>query len=117
MLFDSAAAADALEDLLEHERRLILSGHIGDLARSSREKEQLIARLAGANDGVTLARVRRLSERNQTLLTAAARGLKAARTRIANIAAGGTPMRTYDADGAARTLTDAKQKPGINHRA
>ena len=44
-LFNLTAAADALEDHLDHERKMILSGQIDGLLRASGEKERLLARL------------------------------------------------------------------------
>jgi flagellar biosynthesis/type III secretory pathway chaperone len=117
MLFDTSAATDALEDLLDHERRMILAGQIDDLARGTRQKEQLISRLSNLRDDRALARVRAKAERNQALLAAAARGLKAARARIGQIASGGAPLRTYGCDGAATDLGPGQPKPGVNRRA
>jgi len=117
MLFDVPSAAQALEDLLDHERSMILEGKITDLARGARQKEHLLLRLAASVDDTALGRIRRKAERNQALLAAAARGLKAARNRIGKIATGNAPMRTYGADGTARDIGSRPAQPGVNHRA
>jgi hypothetical protein len=116
MLFDVTTAALALEDLLDLERRLILAGTIGDLARTNRQKTPLLLQLAGSPDPKTLARLRTKAARNQELLQAALRGLEAAKTRIARLSLGGAPLRTYGPDGAAADLRHAQPKSGINHR-
>lgn len=117
MLFDMAAASQALEDLLDHERQMILSGKIGDFAGMSRNKEQLAARLPKVADAGALERIRHKAERNQALLAAAAQGLKTARERVGEISAGGRPLRTYGADGSAQEMGRQSKKDGINHRA
>ena len=117
MLFDLNTAAEALDDLLEQERRMILDGRIEGLTGTNQHKEQLVRRLADQTDVPALNHLRRKVERNQTLLAAAARGLKAARGQLAAIKGEKPPMRTYGADGAARNLPGDKQKPGGNHRA
>lgn len=117
MLFDLATATEALEDLLDHERRMILAGEIEGLAHGAQHKERLLARLAGATDGPALARIRRKAERNQALLAAAARGLKAARAQIGRIADSEPHARTYDSGGSTRDIAPATPPRGINHRA
>jgi hypothetical protein len=117
MLFDLATATDALEDLLDFERRLILDGKLDGLARTSRQKAQLLARVSAAPDTAPLERIRGKAERNQELLRAALLGLEAAKRRIATLAQEDVPLRTYGADGAAADLGKAGPKPGINHRA
>jgi len=115
-LFDLTAAADALEDHLDHERRLILSGQIDGLLRASAEKERLLARLPASGDTrETLERLRRKAERNQQLLHAAARGLKSAVRRVEAMKAPAASLRTYAADGAAADLAHARG--GVNRQA
>lgn len=117
MLFDIGSAADALEDLLDLERRMILDGKLDGLARATPQKSQLIARLAGATDAILLQRLRQKAERNQELLRAATRGLAAAKTQLARMSESGAPLRTYGPDGSARDLGRSEPIEGINHRA
>lgn len=117
MLFDVTSAAQTLEDLLDHERRMILSGKVAELERFTHQKERLVSRLAQLSDVGALTRIRRKAERNQALLSAAASGLRAARDKVGEIGAGSAPMRTYGADGAAREIVRTRKKDGINHRA
>jgi len=115
-LFDLTAAADALEDHLDHERRLILSGQIDGLLRASAEKERLLGRLPGAGDNAEVfTRLRKKAERNQQLLAAAARGLKSAARRIEGLNTSATSLRTYGRDGAAADLTNTRG--GVNRQA
>ena len=115
-LFNLSAAADALEDHLDHERKMILSGQIESLLRVTAEKERLLGRLprAGDNDEV-IQRLRRKAERNQQLLLAAARGMKSAARRIDSLRKVETGLRTYGRDGAAATLVTARG--GVNRQA
>ncbi|PIE08363.1 MAG: hypothetical protein CSA74_02650 [Rhodobacterales bacterium] len=109
------AAADALEDHLDRERKLILAGEIDGLLRASAEKERLLARLPGSGDNAeTFARLRRKADRNQQLLLAAARGLKAAAKRMETLKTPATGLRTYGRDGAAATLGNSRR--GVNHQ-
>lgn len=117
MLFDTPSAVDALEDLLDHERRMILAGKLADVALNAHKKELLLTRLAVTDGSETLDRVRRKAQRNQALLEAAARGLKAARDRLEALVAVPPQTRTYGADGKARDLAGPAAKRGINHRA
>jgi len=114
-LFSMAAAVDALDDLLDHERQVILSGKIDALVRLAPEKERLLARLPVAvTDPATLERLRGKVMRNQDLLAAAARGIRAARDRLGGTSAR-TDLRTYGRDGAPTHLGGGTG--GVNRRA
>jgi flagellar biosynthesis/type III secretory pathway chaperone len=117
MLFDLGSAADALEDLLDLERRMILDGKLDGLARATPQKSQLIARLADVPDLAPLQRLRQKAERNQELLRAATLGLAAATTQLARMSSGGAPLRTYGPDGSASDLGKPVPLKSINHRA
>ncbi len=120
VLFNIANALSALEDLLDHEREVILAGKIGSFQRIAQDKERLLTRLAKVDaDPETLKRVRAKAERNQELLVSAARGLKAATRRLEAIAkrdsTRDTNLRTYSRDGASANLV--RNPSGMNHRA
>ena len=117
MLFDLNTAAEALDDLLEQERRLILDGRIVGLTGTTALKERLLVRLAEQTDTPQLVRLRAKAERNQALLAAASRGLKAAGERLAALSTTSNPLRTYGADGAALDLPRRHRNHGVNHRA
>lgn len=115
-LFNLSAAADALEDLLDHERKLILSGRIDGLLRARHEKERLLMRLPNAGESdETLKKLRRKADRNQELLQAAARGIKSAARRVDTLRTPPAALRTYGRDGAATALTTTAS--GIDRQA
>jgi len=115
-LFNLTSAAEALEDLLDRERSLIKSGRIDAVVRLGHEKERLLGRLSRHPDGADiLRRLQSTAERNQALLTAAARGIKAAANRLETIRAGQPGLRTYGRDGAATDL--ARRRSGIDKQA
>jgi len=114
-LFNMQTAVEALDDLLDHERQMILAGRIDALLRLSADKERQMARLpAAVSDPQTLERLRAKLARNQELLAASARGIKAVRDRIAGLQAQQTRLNTYSRDGASTTL--GRTAPGINKR-
>lgn len=115
-LFSMSAAVEALDDLLEHERRMILSGKIDALLKLAPEKERLLTRLPGAvRDPTTLEHLRAKVTRNQNLLTAAAHGIKAVRHRLDAAQARNVNLRTYRRDGVPTDL--GRGAPGFNKRA
>ena len=115
-LFSMTAAADALDDLLDNERRLILTGRIAALEKMSGDKERLLARLPGAvNDTATLERLRAKVARNQELLAACARGILAVRRRLEQLTGETPELRTYGRDGTHAAL--GPDGAGYNRRA
>lgn len=117
MLFDVQTAVEALDDLLDFERRQILDGKYDTLSRTSHKKLMLVTRLNHENDTATLDRVRKKAARNQELLGAAARGIEAAKLRLRQMSEPGQTLRTYGANGTATVLAPTPPKQGVNHRA
>jgi hypothetical protein len=82
----------------------------GDLSQLAR----LTARMEAAEDGLRhaspgeLAQIRARAERNMRTLTAARRGLRAARRRIAEVLAAARGLVTYDRQGQRVEETDAR---------
>ena len=116
-LFEPPRSTEALDRLLATEREALLSGQLEDLAPLVQEKLELLTRLE--RDGARhkdLGRLKRAGERNQRLLAAAARGIEAARNRLAVIQTGPQPMRTYARDGAASDIEPVR-RTGVNRRA
>ena len=91
--------ADALRKVLLRERRILRSGKIGDLGDLMEEKTRCLARAAEIRDPETLRSLQRLAERNQALLAAAAGGLRAAASRLAQLREGLGSLSTYAEDG------------------
>lgn len=113
---DGRAIRDALEDLLERERALILAGDFDGLTRLAPEKEAGFAGLLKKpGDSAALDRIRRAARRNQSLLGEAARGLRAAQARLVAQERPGAALRTYGRDGVPSDLT--AQPSGLIRRA
>ena len=104
-LFKSRNLIDAVEDLLERERRAVLSGNLDALTRLISEKRRLMELLArGTEQSARLDRLRGKARRNQALLDAAARGIKSVTEQISGLKDAKSPLRTYDASGSRREI-------------
>ncbi len=96
---------DVLEDFLDKERMAILTGSLGNMERIAKEKERLLDKGAlQTPDRKTLDRIRRKVERNQTLLAAAIRGIRAVSLRMEILRNGPGDLNTYDKTGQRKTL-------------
>lgn len=106
---------DALEDLLDKERTAILNGSLENMGRIAVEKEQILDGndLTAPNQRV-LDRLRRKAARNQQLLTAAIRGVRAVSSRLDILRNGPREMNTYNREGQSMTLNSRHQ--GTLHR-
>jgi len=106
---------DALEDLLDKERAAILSGALEDMGRIAGEKEKVLdSHTLTAPDQETLDRVQRKAARNQQLLSAAIRGVRAVAARLDVMRNGPGEMNTYDSAGQRKTL--GRRHQGALHR-
>lgn len=110
------AAIDALRDALEQERRAITAGRLDMILRLAEHREALMRDLgaATADSGVAelaLAGLRADIERNQTMLAAAAKGIKSVVERIADIRANAGRLTIYGADGARQEHLRASAQP------
>lgn len=112
---DTFHMIDALEDLLDKERAAILDGALEDMGRIASEKERVLERRElTAPDQKALDRVRRKAARNQQLLAAAIRGVRAVTARLDVLRNGPSDMNTYDRTGQRATLGSRHQ--GALHR-
>ena len=91
-------ASDALGDLFDLERDLILKGRIADLPRISQDKTSLMEDLRQHGSGGLEDLIGR-AQRNQLLLDAAAQGLRSAINRVHEIRRNAGKLETYSADG------------------
>ena len=94
------AAAVALERLLDEERAVILSGNFDRLQVLAPQKNDALARLPDwqlPEDRLT--RLASQVNRNQTLLDASIRGIKAAQIRIESVIGAAGNLSTYDRQG------------------
>lgn len=115
MQSDTRHIIDALEDLLDKERAAILHGALKNMGRIAAEKEQILdGRKLTAPDQKTLDRVHRKAARNQQLLTAAIRGVRAVTSRLDVMRNGPKETSTYDRAGQRKTLNSHRQ--GTLHR-
>lgn len=85
-----------LETLLDQIYRVALAGQIENLAALVPRMEALLADFAGPVDQPLSDRLHQKAARNAICLQAAARGLRAARRRIAEIGAARDGLQTYD---------------------
>lgn len=102
--------AEALEDLLDRERSLLLTGSLDGLGRIAAEKESLLSRLGSDLPSEVLPRIREKAQRNARLLEAAGAGVRSVTRRIADLRAGPKPLSTYSPDGRKEDLGAARSK-------
>ncbi|GAB4295462.1 MAG: hypothetical protein Kow0058_13040 [Roseovarius sp.] len=111
---EQQAALARLDDLLERERGALLAGRLERLPALLEEKTALLAALAGAGDAAApgperqhlLTALGAKAARNQTLLEAALRGIRAATGRIAALRQTRRTFETYDRAGRRRPIGD-----------
>ncbi|WP_376875952.1 hypothetical protein [Albirhodobacter sp. R86504] len=103
------AALERLEGLLQVERHLIKGGNFDELDTLAREKD--IAMAAVLNDPAStrlhfdrLMQLREVAERNQRLIGAALKGIRAAQRRLEMIQRASKSIDSYDQLGRAKTI-------------
>jgi hypothetical protein len=96
----------ALETLLDQTAEALLRGDLAALA----DLTEAIGAAPPPQDQISAARLRAKAERNARLLQAAARGVKAARARLADIALGPV-LTTYDARGRRESVAPLGSAP------
>ncbi|MEM9708754.1 MAG: hypothetical protein AAF871_08165 [Pseudomonadota bacterium] len=106
---DARDHLDALEDLLERERALLLSGSLDGLARLADEKTRLLTKAPLGSDPRRVARLRWLAERNGKLLEAAAKGIRSVAARLQAVRDGPEPLSTYGSDGGRHQIGPARR--------
>lgn len=111
---------EKLEGLLEVERHMIREGQFDKLDILAQEKESALNSLAleGAGSSALkeqLARVSVIAARNQRLIGAALKGVKAAQRRLEMIQRASKSLNSYDRMGRARTIDGGSTN--VEHRA
>jgi hypothetical protein len=94
--------AERLDRTLDHVFALLRDGHLTELKPALTDLEAAMVPPPAAGTAATgerLARLRQKAERNAVCLKAAARGLRSARRRIAEVRAAATGLSAYDAQG------------------
>lgn len=99
---ETASPGAGIEASLDRIHDLIRAGDLAGLAEAAAELESRIASVEQGAAGVSpaeLERIRLKSARNAACLEAAARGIRAARRRVAEVRAAASGAGAYDAQG------------------
>ena len=97
--FETPDLLAEIEDLLHEERAALRAADFAGLAPLAVRKDRLLDRLGLASrpqDEVGVDRIRRAAQRNQRLLLASLRGVRAARQRLEDIKSARSVLNTYD---------------------
>lgn len=104
-LFNMTAISDQLDNLLDKEREILLAGRIEMLPRLAPQKEKLLERLSSSNiSREQIEKLRRKADRNQELLLAASKGIRAVTRRLQALRSQKSQLRTYDSGGHSQNL-------------
>lgn len=112
----SERRARALERLLDQERHLIMQGQFDSLGDLTRKKSDALSGLGSW--GLTADRMKKISakvSRNQSLLDAAIRGIRAARQRVETVIETAGSLSTYTNSGKKAEL--GNQSGGLEKKA
>ncbi len=114
-MFRIRGVFEALEVLLDKERRAILDGDFDVLRRMMAEKERLIAAAQSATPAQSVARLKQKAERNQNMLKAATQGIRAVSDHLAKAGQADKPLLTYSRSG--QRQAHAARKSSMERRA
>ena len=109
---------DELDDLLDSERAVLMSGNLEKLTRMVARKEALIGALNQADhtDFVVLKALDAKVRRNQQLLDGALEGIRSVARRMATLRRVRSSLDTYDASGRKRNV-EIGGDPSVEKRA
>lgn len=120
MVHDISQVVERLEGLLQVERHMIREGNFDGLETLAQEKEKAL--LALTTEGrkapdilARLDRIREIASRNQSLIGAALKGVRAAQRRLEMIQRASKSISSYDQLGRSRTIGGGANN--IEHRA
>lgn len=100
-------------EVLAEQRRSLLAGELGDLARMIEDLEAMSARLSGGGiEERELAALREQARRNGEILLASARGVRAVRRRLKELSEAGSSMQTYTSAGRREALPQGPASKG-----
>ncbi len=117
MQADPKRLTDSLLDFLDKERRAILAGNLNEMKRIAAEKERLMERYKSAEpDQKSLENLREKIARNQALLTAALKGIRAVTVKLSGLRDAQPQMKTYNRDGQ-RMIIGANPGQTVQHKA
>lgn len=106
------ATVDALDELLDDERRALLTGELDKISRLHERKTKLIDEL-NTLDLKDQEKLRSLSEkvgRNQELLNSALDGIRAVARRLAAVRRVRENLETYDAKGQKKSIKSVVER-------
>lgn len=94
-----------VEDFLDREHKILLSGDLAGLTRLSAERDRITDAMAQANgtDLIAMQKIKSKAQRNANLLASARKGLASVRARLDQVR-GGDQLRTYDRAGRYQTI-------------
>jgi len=109
---------DALDILLDDERKAVLSGNLDSMAELLERKEDLIDTLAeiDASQATPIYELQTKLARNQMLLNGALQGIRRASARLAAVRKVRRTLETYGEDGQKKTI-DAHVSRQLEKRA
>ncbi len=102
---------DDIADLLERERKYLVSGNLSALERLAQQKTELVDGMTPADnvDAAKIEDLREAARRNGELLDAVGRGLKSALRQVSE-ARNFASHSTYGADGSRAVITPRSSK-------
>lgn len=112
---EHSTACDALEDLLDRERAVLMAGDIQGLERLADEKERLINQLSGMKHA-RLDSLQIKFARNHELLHSAMEGIQAVAKRMQALREVRATLNTYDQRGRRRSI-EGLTRPKVERRA
>jgi hypothetical protein len=114
---DGKDLIDALNDLLDRERRALLAGDLEGLGRLLPQKEAMLHRLSQEAVGdAPFDGLRRRLRRNQVLLDGALEGIRSVADRMAGLRRARGSIDTYDRAGRKHSIK-SPERPSVERRA
>ena len=106
------AVVDALEELLDQERVALLKGDVDRINRAAARKEELVSKVDALTDipSSVLTPLQDKLQRNQTLITHALDGIRAATQRIEDMRKARDSLQTYDQRGQLKDLSTTAKR-------
>ncbi|WP_343116393.1 flagellar protein FlgN [Ostreiculturibacter nitratireducens] len=98
----------ALEEMLDAERHAIRNAEFDGLGKLAARQAELLDRLVASvesPDATALLRLKARADANQRLLSAALKGVQAAKRRLEMIRAASRSINSYDGRGRAQTIS------------
>ena len=103
---------DALDDLLDAERKALLAGELDKISRLHERKTALVEqlRVQDLQDQAQMTSLTGKIDRNQALLSSALDGIRSVATRLAAVRHVRETLETYDANGLKKAIKPQAEK-------